>query len=307
MNYLAQPQVASNTAANANIRYQEQSPGKSGGQSSSPGQGARPPCKNCKSTKHTTKWCTSNKCYEPNCGKSFKDAAERKAHYVREHGFYKSDDKQSPAGRKSSLKKGQSKPGVKFSKVNRVQSEDGGGEDDDSCIDSEVSSDSSMSVDRPPKSLVWKDRPKSRKVSKIRTVSTIHRTTRLEPPTEDTTNDAAPQPNVSDTADAVVEEQALTEPTSEPLIPLETVQPPVPARKKARMVWPPRSGAPGYEMHRGRTYYSETEEQDEHDDPPLQATTSSTRRSFPVTPSFQETQRMTSPLGEIENNQALAR
>ena len=82
---------------------------------------SQPPCKNCKSTKHTTKWCISNKCYEPNCGKSFKDAAERKAHYVRERGFYKSDDKQAPADRKSSLKKGQSKPGVKFSKVNRVQ------------------------------------------------------------------------------------------------------------------------------------------------------------------------------------------
>jgi hypothetical protein len=27
------------------------------------------------------------------------------------------------------MKKGQSKPGVKFSKVNRVQSEDGGGDD----------------------------------------------------------------------------------------------------------------------------------------------------------------------------------
>ena len=108
----AQQQVASNTAANANIRYQEQSPGKSGGHSSSPGQGTQPPCKNCKSTKHTTKWCTSTKCYESNCGKSFKDAAERKAHYVREHGFYKSDDKQPPAGRKSSLKKNQSKPGA---------------------------------------------------------------------------------------------------------------------------------------------------------------------------------------------------
>ena len=35
-NYLAQQQVASNTAANANIRYQEQLPGKSGGQSSKP-------------------------------------------------------------------------------------------------------------------------------------------------------------------------------------------------------------------------------------------------------------------------------
>jgi hypothetical protein len=70
-NYLAQQLVASNTAA------------KSGGHSSSPGQDAQQPCKNCKSTKHTTKWCASTKCYEPNCGKSFKDAAERKAHYVR--------------------------------------------------------------------------------------------------------------------------------------------------------------------------------------------------------------------------------
>ena len=43
---------------------------------------------------------------------------------------------------------------AKFSKVNRVQSEDGEEEDDDSWIDSEVSSDSSVSVDRPPKSIV---------------------------------------------------------------------------------------------------------------------------------------------------------
>ena len=48
-----------------------------------------------------------------------------------------------------SAKPGQPKPGVKFSKVNRVQSEDGEEEDDDSCIDSEVSSDSSMSANRP--------------------------------------------------------------------------------------------------------------------------------------------------------------
>jgi hypothetical protein len=242
---------------------------------------------------------------------------------VREHGFYKSNDKQPPAGRKSALKKGQSKPGVKFSKVNRVQSEDGGEEDDDSCIDSEVSSDSSMSVDRPPKSLVWKDRPKSKKVSKIRTVSTIHRTTRLEPSTEDTTNDTAPQPNVGDAADTVSEEPAPSEPpsepTSEPPIQVQDVQPPVPAQKKARMVWPPRAGAPGFGMHRGRMYYSETEEQDEHDDPPLPATTSSTRRSFPVpkyedchtsqslTLSSQETLRMTSPLEAIESNTASAR
>jgi hypothetical protein len=184
-NYIAQQQVAANTAANANIRYQEQSPGKPGGQSSSPGQGTQPPCKNCKSTKHTTKWCTSTKCYEPNCGKSFKDATERKAHFMREHGFNRSDDKQTSAGKKSSLKKGQSKPGVKFSKVNRVQSEDGQEYDDDSCIDSEVSSDSSMSVERPPKSIIWKDRQQSRKVSKIRTVSTIHQTTKVEPLTTD--------------------------------------------------------------------------------------------------------------------------
>ena len=39
VNYLAQQLVAPKTAANANIRYQEQSPGKSGGHSSSPGQG----------------------------------------------------------------------------------------------------------------------------------------------------------------------------------------------------------------------------------------------------------------------------
>ena len=143
-----------------------------------------------------------------------------------------------------------------------------------------------MSVDRPPKSLVWKDRHKSRKVSKIRTVSTIHRTTRLESPTEDTTNDAAPQSNVSDTAAAVDEEQAPPEPTSEPppetSIPLETVQPPVPARKKARMVWPPRAGAPGYGMHRGRMYYTEYEDHVEHHALPRPATTSNTRRSFPV-------------------------
>ena len=173
------------------------------------------------------------------------------------------------------MKKGQSKPGVKFSKVNRVQSEDGGEEDDDSCIDSEVSSDSSMSVDRPPKSLVWKDRPKSRKVSKIRTVSTIHRTTRLNPSTEDTTNDAAPQPSDGDAASAVAEEQVLSIPPQETEIPAETEQPPVPQRKK-RMVWPRGSGLSGFGRYRGTKWYDfETEEQDKHDDPSLPATTSS--------------------------------
>jgi len=192
-NYLAQQQVAANTAANANIRYLEQPSAKHGSQPPSPGQGTQPPCKNCKSTKHTTKWCTSTKCYEPNCGKSFKDAAERKEHYVREHGFNRSDTKPPAGNKKSPHKKGQLKPAVKFSKVNRVQSEDGEEDDDDSCIDSEVSSDSSMSVDRPPKSITWKNKLQSRKVSKIRTVSTIHRTTKAPAPSEGA-DGAAPPP-----------------------------------------------------------------------------------------------------------------
>ena len=40
-----------------------------------------------------------------------------------------------------------------------------------------------MSVDRPPKSIAWKKKQQSRKVSKIRTVSTIHRTTQVQLPT----------------------------------------------------------------------------------------------------------------------------
>jgi hypothetical protein len=237
-NYLAQQQVASNTAANGNIRYQEQSPGKPGGHSSSFGQGTQPPCKNCKSTKHTTKWCISNKCYEPNCGKSFKDAVERKAHYVRERGFYKSDDKQAPADRKSSLKKGQSKPGVKFSKVNRVQREDGEEEDDDSCIDS----DSSMLLDRPPKSIVWKDRTESRKVSKIRMVSTIHRTTKVDPPTNDTTGTGTSPINDGGTQDAAADEQAQSEQANQ----AQATHPPVIARRKSRPPWPYGSEMPGF-------------------------------------------------------------
>ena len=105
-----------------------------------------------------------------------------------------------------SAKPGQPKPGVKFSKVNRVQSEDGEEEDDDSCIVSEVSN------DRPPKSILWKDRPKSKKVSKIRTVSTMHRTTKVEPPTKDTTGNAAPQANDGDTEVAAEGEQIKSRP-----------------------------------------------------------------------------------------------
>jgi hypothetical protein len=135
-----------------------------------------------------------------------------------------------------------------------------------------------MSVDRPPKSSVWKGRPKSRKVSKIRTVSTIHRTTRLEIPTEDTTNDTAPQPNVGDAAGIVEEEQAPPEPP----IPAQNVQPPESARKRAKLPWPHGSGLPGFGAYTGKMWYnSDSEEQDEHDDPPLPATTSNTR-SFPV-------------------------
>ena len=49
------------------------------------------------------------------------------------------------------------------------------------------------------------------------------------------------------------------------------------------MVWPRGSGAPGFGRYRGiKCYDFETEEQDKHADPPLPATTSSTRRSFPV-------------------------
>ena len=111
----------------------------------------------------------------------------------------------------------------------------------------------------------------------------IHRTTRLESPTEDTTSDTAPQPNVSDTAGAVAEEQAPSEPPPETQTPVESVQPLAPPRKKARMVWPRGSGAPGFGRYRGTKWYDfETEEQDEHGDPPLPATTSNTRRSFPV-------------------------
>jgi hypothetical protein len=119
--------------------------------------------------------------------------------------------------------------------------------------------------------LVLKDRPKSRKVSKIRTVSNIHRTTRLEPPTEDTT---------SNTAVAVEEEQAQPEPA----VPAQAVQPPVPARGRSRHPWPYGSGMPGFGAYRGKQWHdSDSEEQDEHDDPSRQATTSNAQED-PVPP-----------------------
>ena len=102
-------------------------------------------------------------------------------------------------------------------------------------------------------------------------VSTIHRTTRLEPPTEDTTSNTAPQANKGDTAVAVEEEQAQPEPT----IPVQAVQPPVPARGRSRRPWPYGSGIPGFGAYHGKQWHdSDSEEQDEHGDPPRQATTS---------------------------------
>jgi hypothetical protein len=87
----------------------------------------------------------------------------------------------------------------------------------------------------------------------------------MEPPTEDTTSNTAPQPNDGETAGAVEEEQAQPEPP----IPVQTVQPPVPASRRSRLPWPHGSGLPDKKW-----YNSDNEEQDEHDDPPLQATTS---------------------------------
>jgi hypothetical protein len=132
-----------------------------------------------------------------------------------------------------------------------------------------------MSVTRPPKSLIWKDRPKSRKVSKIRTVSTIHRTTRLEPPTEDTTSNTAPQANDGDSAVAVEEEQAQPE----PMIQDQSAQ----ARRKSRRTWPYGSEMPGFGACRGTSWHDsdseEHEERDEHDDSPPLATTSNAREN----------------------------
>jgi hypothetical protein len=180
-----------------------------------------------------------------------------------------------------------------------------------------------MSVDRPPKLLVWKDRPKSRKVSKIRTVSTIHRTTRLESPTEDTTNDAAPQSNVSDTAAAVDEEQAPLKPTSEPppetSIPAQAVQPPLPSRKRTKLPLPHGSGLSGFPARNGtaQTLRNRTSITISCDQRPHQIlvghsqfpnTKIATHRpSRPVTLSSQETSMMTSPPGKTESNQAQAR
>jgi hypothetical protein len=177
-------QVAANTSAYSNILYQ-QSPGNHHG--TSPSNHGRGPqqaqCKNCKSTKHGTKWCTSTKCFEPNCGKTFATAEERKTHFINEH--WTLGGKSSPQKPlKSALKDWSRKPKVKFTKAqrmvslaNRVQRNlDAANQ---SADDSEVSCDSSISVDHAPKSLVWKGKPNrsnhGRKVSKLRSVSLIRR------------------------------------------------------------------------------------------------------------------------------------
>jgi hypothetical protein len=115
-------QVAANTSANSNILYQ-QSPGQHQGKSPN-NSGRSPqvvPCKNCKSTKHGTKWCTSTKCFEPNCGRTFPTADERKAHFISEHGTLGLKPSSSKP-LKSALKDGSKKPKVKFSKAHRLVS-----------------------------------------------------------------------------------------------------------------------------------------------------------------------------------------
>ncbi len=58
--------------------------------------------------------------------------------------------------------------------------------------------------------------------------------------------------------------------------------------------WPYGSGAPGFGIYYGKKWYnSDSEEQDEHDDPPLPATTSNTR-SFPV-PKYRDRPRVAEP------------
>ncbi len=172
-------QLASNTSANNNINYQSSNTG--GG---SPSNGTREPCKNCKSTSHGTKWRPSPKCYEKNCGKTFASADERKAHFIQEHGF---TSKPTTPPLKSSLKDGKGNK-VKFvksqrlvGKVHRVQTktpkrQPTNDSEDDS--DSSIGSDSSMSVEAAPTVLIWKNdtssSKKSRKVSHLRNVSTIH-------------------------------------------------------------------------------------------------------------------------------------
>jgi hypothetical protein len=95
----------------------------------------------------------------------------------------------------------------------------------------------------------------------------------------------------SATPNAVEEEQAPPEPP----IPVVTVQLPAPARKRAKFIWP-RGPAPRFGRSQGKKWY-EPEEQDEHGDPPLPATTSNTRRSFPV-PKYEDRHSESEPTSD---------
>ena len=194
-------QLALNTSANSSIHYQS-SPNSGSGSPKGIPQG---PCKNCKSTSHGTKYCTSTKCFEKNCGKTFNTAEERKTHFIEKHGF--GTNTQSP---KQQLKPALKGNKVKFSskvnrvvgKINRVQSNKTRDEEQVSEEeDSDISSDSSMSIDNQPKALIWREntnRPSptsGRKVSRIRNVSTIHHVTKAKLPVKEDEADAKPSAN----------------------------------------------------------------------------------------------------------------
>ena len=196
-------QVAANTSANSNILYQ--SPG--GGSTKNSSNTHPEPCKNCKGTNHGTKWCPSTKCFEKNCGKTFATAEERKAHFIREHGTAS----RSPGPPKSALKDSGKGQKVKFArtqrlvgKVNRVQAKGHSTQQQHSEVDSEVSSDSSASVDHPPKSIVWKGSKErytsGRKVSHLRSVKSVNRTTCAQLPIAADDDDDHP-PELVDASD----------------------------------------------------------------------------------------------------------
>ena len=110
--------------------------------------------------------CSSPKCYEKNCSKTFASADDRKAHFIKEHGF---TSKPTTPPLKSSLKDSKGNK-VKFvksqrlvGKVHRVQTktpkrQQANDSEDDS--DSSIGSDSSMSVEAAPRALNLEERHK---------------------------------------------------------------------------------------------------------------------------------------------------
>ena len=86
-NHIAQQQVAINTVvANANLLYQQQqSPGAHARPPTNPEPGPQQPCKNCKSTKHGTKYCTSiYQVLRAQLRQDVRTADKHKSHYVQE-------------------------------------------------------------------------------------------------------------------------------------------------------------------------------------------------------------------------------